>query len=218
LRDPNYGPALACAAVCVVRIVGDGSGQDQEADRHKGIDYARRALEVARDDPETLANGAFALACFGEDVGAMLALVDHALELNPGYARGWYISACLRLQAGQPDLAIEHAVTVRQLNPRGESAFGASFVIGAALLVIRRFEEALPNLLVAVQVHPSFSTPHQYLAACYAHLGRLREAREVVARLRTITPLVVPARSVLRDPAHRELLLSGLRLAAGEAA
>jgi TolB-like protein len=215
LRDPNYGPALACAAVCLVRIVGDGSGQDQEADRQKGVDYARRALEVGRDDADTLANGAFALACFGEDVGAMLALVDRALELNPSYARGWYISAYLRLQAGEPDLAIEDAVTARRLNPRGD-AYGPSFVIGAAHLISRRFEEALPNLLVAVQVHPSFSTPYQYLAACYAHLGRLREAREVVARLRTIMPLVVPARSVLRNPAHRELLLSGLRLAAGE--
>ena len=50
-----------------------------------------------------------ALACFGEDIDAMIALVDRALAFNPSYARGWHVSGILRLWAGQPDLAIEHA-------------------------------------------------------------------------------------------------------------
>jgi hypothetical protein len=49
-------------------------------------------------------------------------------------------------------------------------------------------------------------------------MGRLDDAREVVGRLRAITPLVVPNASFLRHPEHRELFLSGLRLAMGEAA
>jgi hypothetical protein len=49
-------------------------------------------------------------------------------------------------------------------------------------------------------------------------MGLLREAREVVARLRTITPIPIPDFPLpLRNPVHRELYLSGLRLAAGEA-
>ena len=58
---------------------------------------------------------------------------------------------------------------------------------------------------------------HRFLAASYAHLGRLDEAREVIARLRTFTSVVTPNAGFLRNPEHRELLLSGLRLAAGEA-
>jgi hypothetical protein len=42
----------------------------------------------------------------------------------------------------------------------------------------------------------------------------LDEAREIVARLRAITPIVMPDASYLRKPEHRELLLSGLHLAA----
>ena len=41
--------------------------------------------------------------------------------------------------------------------------------------------------------------------------------REIVARLRTITPQVVPSVLHLRNPEDRDLFLSGLRLAAGEA-
>jgi hypothetical protein len=46
-------------------------------------------------------------------------------------------------------------------------------------------------------------------------MGRLAEAREIVQRLLVITPVVVPTHLV-RNPEQRELLLSGLRLAAGE--
>ena len=64
---------------------------------------------MAGDDPGILANAAHALAYFGEDIGAMMALVDRALALNPNFARGWHISGVLRDWAGQPDIAIEHA-------------------------------------------------------------------------------------------------------------
>jgi pentatricopeptide repeat protein len=58
---------------------------------------------------------------------------------------------------------------------------------------------------------------YRVLAACYAHMGRLDEAREIVRRLRAITPLVMEPATRYRNPELRELFLSGLRLAAGEA-
>ncbi|HEY2539502.1 MAG TPA: BTAD domain-containing putative transcriptional regulator, partial [Stellaceae bacterium] len=91
-RDPRYGPALAWAAYCCFRLLLDGRSDDPAAHRLKGIDFARRALEVAGDDPGILANAAQALAYFGEDIGAMMALVDRALALNPNFARGWHVS------------------------------------------------------------------------------------------------------------------------------
>jgi hypothetical protein len=48
-------------------------------------------------------------------------------------------------------------------------------------------------------------------------MGRLKEARDVVRRLRAITTEVVPSAMHWRNPDHRELYLSGLRLAIGEA-
>jgi adenylate cyclase len=214
-RDPRYGPALAWAAICCNRLLTDGRSQDPAADRLKGADLARRALEVAGDDPGILANAAYALAYYGEDIGAMMAFVDRALMLNPGYARGWHISGLLKLWAGQPDIAIEHADAALRLSPRAR--VGAPLVtIGRAHFLSRRFVEAEPKLLLAIQEDSSDPTPYRWLAACYAHMGRLDDAREVVARLRAITSAVVPDASFLRNPEHRELYLSGLRLAAGE--
>jgi adenylate cyclase len=214
-RDPRYGPALAWAAYCCQRLLIDGRSENPAADRLKGADFARRALEVAGDDPGVLANAAEALAYFGEDIGAKMALVDRALALNPNFARGWHISGTLRLWAGQPDIAIEHVEAALRLSPRAR--VGSSFaLIGMAQFLSRRFDEAVPKLLLAIQDDPSYTQPYRYLAACYAHMGRLDEAREVVTRLRAITSVVIPASS-LRNAEHRELVLSGLRLAAGEA-
>jgi adenylate cyclase len=217
-RDPRYGPALAWAAVCCFRLLNDDRSEDWEADRLKGADFARRALEVASDDPGILANAALALAYFGENIGAMIALVDQALALNSNYARGWHIGGLLRIWAGQPDIAIEHLETSLRLSPRVR--IGASRTdLGTAYFYSRRFNEAVPRLLLAIQEDPSFPLPYRILAACYAHMGRLDDAREIVERLRAITPVVIPNRtSYLRNSENRELLLSGLRLAAGEAA
>jgi hypothetical protein len=49
-------------------------------------------------------------------------------------------------------------------------------------------------------------------------MGRLDEAREIIERLQNLTKVVVPSAGNWRNPEHRELFLSGLRLASGEAA
>jgi len=206
--DPRYGPALCWAAMCHRRLVLDGWAEEPETSRRKGVDLARRALQVARDDPSILTICAYVLAQFGEDIGTMIALVDRALALNPSYAQAWFRSGILRLYAGQPDLAIEHLETALRLSPRERTGTPLTS-IGFAYLCKHQFDEAASKLLLAIQDNPGSSTPYRGLAACYAHMGRLEEARAIVAKLRAITPQIVPPASVveLRNPEDRELFL-----------
>ena len=213
--DRHYGPALGWAAVCHMRLVVDGWSEAPEANRKKGIDLARQALQVGDNDAGVLGNAAFVLAEFGEDIGAMIGLVDRALALNPSYARGWFRSGVLRGWAGQHDLAIEHVETSLRLSPRERIGTPLS-LMGHSYFFKRQFDEAVANLLLTIQEHPGYPPPYRVLAACYAHMGRLDEARAIVARLRTITHQVMPSDPPWRNPEDRELLLSGLRLAMGE--
>jgi tetratricopeptide (TPR) repeat protein len=137
-RDPRYGPALAWAAVCCHRLLVDNRSEDPAVDRLKGADFARQALVVAPDDPGVLAHAALALAFFGEDIGAMMALVDRALVFNPSFAHGRHISGALRQWAGQPDIAIEHVEAALRLSPRARIGSSLS-VIGGAHFLSRRF-------------------------------------------------------------------------------
>jgi len=216
-RDPHYGSALGYAASC--RVVMDVNGWTEELgqNRRAAIGCAERALESAGDDPVTLVLAAHALAYFGENFDAVIGLVDRALAFNPSFARGWLMSARIRIWAGQLDLAIAHAGRAIRLSPRDRPG-DHLFLVGLAHFLSRRFEDAMPKLIAAVQHLPNAPEYHRALASCYAHMGRLEEARSVIERLRTISPIVVPELNQFRNAEHRELFLSGLRLAAGEAA
>ena len=69
----------------------------------------------------------------------------------------------------------------------------------------------------SLQQRPGWVANHRWLAACCAQMGRLDEAHEIIGQLRAITPLVVPTAAHWRNLEQRDLYLSGLRLAAGEA-
>ena len=147
----------------------------------------------------------------------MITLVERALALNPSFARGWYLIGLLRICAGDdPDLAIEHVETGLRLSPREHLGQPLS-AIGMAHFLKRQFGEAASKLILSIQDHPGFPPSYRTLAACYAHMGRIDDAREIIERLWAITPVVVPPdASFLRNTEDRQLYLSGLRLAAGE--
>ena len=98
-------------------------------------------------------------------------------------------------------------------------------VIASAAMVLAVFGEDLGTMMALVDdalalnpnsaggwYHSGFL--RRYLAACYAHMGEVEEAQGVVKRLRAITSAVMPPDIMyLRDPEHRQLYLSGLRLA-----
>jgi len=215
-RDPHYGPALALAAHCHQRLELVGWAEAPEAARHASIDLARRALRSSPDDPNVLALTAVLLGYWGEDIDVSLALIDRCLTLNPSHARGWHWSALLRVFAGQPDIAIEHFQNYSRLSPRDRMATHLN-VIGEAYFFSRRFVEAAANLLASLDLAPTFPVTYRVLASCYAHMGGLDDAREIVRRLRAITPAVMEPATRYRNAELRELFLSGLRLAGGEA-
>src|SRR5438132_812411 len=74
--DRHYGPAQSWAAMCHVPLGINGWAEAPETNGHKATVFARQALEATQNDPGVLANAAVVLAQFGEDIGAMMALVD----------------------------------------------------------------------------------------------------------------------------------------------
>jgi tetratricopeptide (TPR) repeat protein len=214
-RDPQYGRALALAARCHHDLHVNGWTEFPESSRRDGVDFARRALGTAGDDPEVLATAAYTLGYFGEDIDAAVAFADRALEINQSFARGWQHSGWLRLWAGQPDSAIEHFETALRLSPR-EHRSNPFMGIGVGHFFARRFEDARKMLLLSLQEKPNWVPTYRFLASCYAQMGRLEEAREAIRRVRELSNVIVPSATHWRDPEHRQLYLSGLRLAAGE--
>ena len=86
-------------------------------------------------------------------------------------------------------------------------------VKGIAHFFARRLDQARTMLLLSLQQHPDWVPTSRFLAACYAHLGQLDEAKKMIKRLRALTPVVLPKAEHWRDPEQRDFFLSGLRLA-----
>jgi TolB-like protein len=215
--DLRFGSALALAGWCRVQLDTNGWADDAEANRRLGLELARQALQATTDDPIALGGAAFVLARFGGDIDVATSLIDRSLTLNPSFALGWFWSGTLRLYAGQPDLAIGHLEKSLRLSPHDLMAARTLTLIAYSHFFARRFDRALPMLLVSLEEFPTWAGPYRFLAACHAHLGHLAEAQETVRRLREITAAVMESATHWRNAEQRELYLSGLRLAVGEA-
>ena len=151
-RDPQYGPALAWAAICRWHLSMIWS-EDIENHRRICVEYARRALVLAEDDPSTLANAAYALGSQREHLETMLEIVDRALALQPSFARGWFISGNMKIWACDYDTAIERLEISLRLSPRARVGF-QPFALGIAYLCKRQFERAAQFLQTAIQEQP----------------------------------------------------------------
>jgi pentatricopeptide repeat protein len=215
-RDPHYGSALALAAQCHQALEVNGWAEDPETARRTSIDLARRALRSSPDYPDVLALAAFVLGYFGEDIDVSLRLIDRCLALNPSHSHGWHLGGLLRVFAGQPQVGLGHFENYLRLSPRDRRLTYLNG-IGEAYFFSRRFDEAAAALLASLDLAPNFPVTYRILASCYTHMGRLDDAREIVRRLRAITPAVMEPGTRYRNPELRELFLSGLRLAANEA-
>jgi adenylate cyclase len=100
-----------------------------------------------------------------------------------------------------------------RLSPR-ERLLGYLNGIGISLFLCRRFEEASASLHESLEWLPNNTLTSRFLAASYAHLGRLDEAREIARRL---GPAFLDDGLRFQNLEQRELYLSGLRLASSEA-
>jgi TolB-like protein/Tfp pilus assembly protein PilF len=208
-RDPQYGPAFAWAAICRWHLW-EFWGDDEASNRRISMEYARRALVLDENDAATLANAAYALGAQGEDIDTMLGIADRALALQPSFARGWYISGNMKVWAGDYDTAIERLETSLRLSPRARVGT-QRFVLGLAYLCKRQFDRAAQHLNMAIQEHPGAPHIARNLAACYAHMGRLAEAREMFERVREMGAPIIHEQS--RGSEHENLIEAGLRLA-----
>lgn len=81
--DANFAAAVGYLAVCYNVRRQQGFTVDPETEAAEAVRYARRALELGRDDSNILGMSAFALAYHAGELDSALSLVGRALQLNP---------------------------------------------------------------------------------------------------------------------------------------
>jgi adenylate cyclase len=218
-RDPRYGPALSLLALCHGQNFVSGWSENPATEITEGRALARRAVEAAPDDPVTLGMAAGALTNFGADVDYLKGLVGNALQRNPSSAFAWLWSGWTHTIAAEIDLAIEHFENSMRLDPRAARKAFHLTGLGVCHFFGKRLDKARSYLEPSLHELPTYVLTNWFLASCYAHMGRLDEARAFAKRqgIRPNGPWL-GVKALYQDPVGCEYFFEGLRLATAEQA
>jgi adenylate cyclase len=138
-----------------------------------------------------------------------------AIKIDPNYADGYAQMAWILAYAGRAGEGIDLIEKAMRLNPH--YSFFYSSVLGQTYFHLKRFAEAAVAFEAAVDRNPQFSIGRRFLAATYAHLGRIEDAGWEADELLTLLPDFTISAERARAPYKREqdldLYIEGLRKA-----
>jgi TolB-like protein len=215
--DPEYASAYGMAAWCQFTRSLNGWMTDREQEVTEAALWARRAVDVGKNDAVALARGGHALAHFERDFDLGADFLERALALDPNLAAAWHLSAFLTLFRGESDEATRRFEHAMRLSPLDSEMFRMQTGVALARLIARRFDDASAWAARAFRDAPVLLLPAAAVAASCALGGRLEEARRAMQHVRTFHPALRLASLDDRLPFHRAedaaLIAEGLKRA-----
>ena len=212
--DPRFGFVAALAGVCHMQSVVYGYAVNRQFDRKEAIRLFRLALSIDDSDPDTLAFACVTSSFMVGDCDSEIEMADRAVALNPNSFNAWNCRGWVYRNAGLPEEAVRSFEHAFRINPVDPQLFAALIGMGAALIELGRFDEAIVAAKKAQRHNPSFSPAYRCLASAFAHLGRNAEAREAAARVFEFDPAFKISAWIARGgQSNAKLLIEGLRKA-----
>ena len=213
--DPGYTPALALASWAYEKrlsLGGDESARDEQTEL--SLSLAERALAADPDDPVAIGLMGWLRVLFRRDRDGV-EMCERAVALNPNNRLVLNYAAVAHLFAGDLEKLLEYSRRALELSPGAPDNYVSFHDLASGYLASGRFEEAVMWGERSVRSNPGYLFSHVCLAAAYAHVGRLAEAREEISAALALRPNHVFADSDLLEvhqDRHR-FWLEGVRLA-----
>jgi TolB-like protein/class 3 adenylate cyclase/tetratricopeptide (TPR) repeat protein len=185
--DPEFASSFAQAAYCYVRRKANGWSVDRKADALQAGIFARRALELAKDDPVVLVNSGIALAFVLGHLEEGGAYIKKSTDLDPNLAAGWYWRGLTQIYLGET-VENEHfhkAIRLSPLDPRICVSFNG---LAYSHFFAGKYDEAFMWAEKAKREMPNYLFCHRIAMACQAMSGRVDEAREACSRVMKMDP------------------------------
>jgi adenylate cyclase len=217
--DPGYSSAYALAAECYSfrRTVNWAPPSALDDEAREGARLARRAVELGGDDPTALWLAACALAHLAQDYDAAVDAADRSLKLCPSSASAYCESGWVRVFRGENEIALDHFSRALRLSPYDPMEWFFHAGMARAYVQARRYEEAVAASRRSIRSNAGWAANYRTLAAALAHLGRMSEAHEAIARVLEIDPACTIAMTTkflgVTDPVIVGPFIDGLRKA-----
>ena len=110
-----------------------------------------------------------------------IAVAETVIMENPGEPWAYKEIGLSTMYLGRPEQALDWFAKADRIGPRDPGRWTWLDGRGHALILLGRDEEAIHALISALDANPKNLSSHAFLAAAYAHLGRLDEARAELA-------------------------------------
>ena len=160
-------------------------------DAEASLGDATRAAEraVALDDRDPAARFALGRVHMLEHAYTRaIAEMEAALDLNVSFDRAYYGLGMALMYAGRPNESIPQFERAMRLSPRSPRSWTYRQMLGQAYFNLARYEEAMAWLEKAIQIPSAPFMPFAHAAAALGQLGRLEEARDMLAEVRKRKP------------------------------
>ena len=185
--DPSYARGMANLSLCCWIFIGQGFGHRDNPLVADMIELARMAVALDPADSEVLAIAAATFGVPGDDMETGLALVEKAIGLNRNNANAFRVSALLCAFKGEIERAVEHQQQAERLNPL-DLGWTGTMAYPIAYFGVGDHEKVVDWTARMLRERPNVAGALRYRAASLALLGRIDEARQVIARILEQTP------------------------------
>ena len=213
--DPNYARAYAMLTDTFATAWANALDSDflNPAALDQAHLFASKAVQLDPNLPEGRAALGGVLA-WKRQHEASLVKIDKAFALNPNYVE-WLLGLGLVL-AGQLRRAVDVVEASMRLDPFYPPL--ASSWVGLSYYMLKQYAQALPALRDCVSRAPNLRAGRCYLAATYAQLGQMEEARAEAAEVLQVQVNYTISGTQMRimgfkSPEDGEHLIDGLRKA-----
>jgi tetratricopeptide (TPR) repeat protein len=183
----------------------------------EALRLAHAALAVSSDDAEATASAALTIAMMGGSIDTALWASQQALLINPSGFGALMHGGWVHCAAGNPEAAIELFSRALRLSPRDPLRGFCELGLANAYRDLRHPKDALVWARRAMLSLPRLAGSYRVAAAALVDLGRIDEAKELIAQLLTILPQSRINAALLRrqnrNPATVDSWIATLRLA-----
>jgi TolB-like protein/Flp pilus assembly protein TadD len=184
----DYAEALAYASWSLARQGVVALTPMSQSDIDRCLALARAAIDCGGDDPVVLAISGHSLLAVGRMTVEGLNAVDRALATNPNHVVVLWLAGICHMLRGDAERAESSYGRAIHLSPGAPEAPEWLAGIGFARFGKGDYEAALEPLEQSRAMLSDWPPTHSILAATYAKLGRLDEARAQLKRMMEIVP------------------------------
>jgi len=185
--DPEFAAAHAELGYAHVAEIIRGLTTDLKASLDQAADAAERAVALDPRDPAArVALGR--VLTFRHSHERAIAEMEAALALNAGFDRGHYGLGMALLYGGRPEESIPQFEKGIRQSPRSPVLWAYWMMLGLAYINLEKYEEATASFEKAIQQPNAAFMVFVHAASALAHLGRIDEARALLAEAKARKP------------------------------